>query len=570
MAKCARFSTSLRLPVWEKELQDDIDRDFLLQGIREGFCIVDPGSEPRPATVPNYKSALNVRSKIDAEIRKGIAEQHYVLAEVKPNLTSAIGAVPKPNGDVRLIHDCSRPAGSSVNDYAQDNVKLRYQTMADAVSLLTPGCWLAKVDLKGAYRSVGLHPSQFGFTGLQWQFTGDPTPTYLYDTRLPFGARKSPSIFHRLTQSVRRMMQRRGYTILVYLDDFLIVADSKRQCQLAMDTLLSLLRQLGFAIAWEKTIGPTQYVVFLGIAINTMTFSLHLPEDKVKSFRTLLASYRTRSRATLRQLQQLAGKLSWAAHVIHGGRIYLQRVLNTLRPLRKPHHKAPLTPEFHSDINWWLTYLDHFNCKRLLHSHRDTIIITTDASNTGGSMICKNDWAYVNWELDLPSWTRAHINTKETLAIVAAVYRWAPQWQGKRVYVFTDNVTARASINRGVCRDPDLMTHLRNVFWLATMYDFDLRCHSISGKDNHHADTVSRMDTPGHFQSWYSIITRGLPVVPCTVLPNLSGHMSNHCLYYFLSQMPRLLSPWLSWMPKYRNTAACPLPKPPNVRTMFT
>ena len=40
----------------------------------------------------------------------------------------------------------------------------------------------------GYYRHVGLHPSQYKFTGMQWHFEGDSKPTYMYDTRLPFGA----------------------------------------------------------------------------------------------------------------------------------------------------------------------------------------------------------------------------------------------------------------------------------------------------------------------------------------------------------------------------------------------
>ena len=85
---------------------------------------------------------------------------------------------------------------------------------------------MAKIDLKSAYRSVHLHPSQYAFTGFKRMFKNNDHFTYLYDTALPFGSRKSPSIFHRLSQSVRRMMKRMGYDIVVYLDDFLIVESS--------------------------------------------------------------------------------------------------------------------------------------------------------------------------------------------------------------------------------------------------------------------------------------------------------------------------------------------------------
>ncbi len=117
---------------------------------------------------------------------------------------------------------------------------------------------MAKNDLRHAYRSVPIHRDKFQATGCKWQFSGDKHFTYFYDTRLPFGAKSSPEIFHRLTQSVRRMMVRRGFTdIIVYLDDFLIIGDTRKQCQLAYDTLFQLLLDLGFSISDHKLGTPT-------------------------------------------------------------------------------------------------------------------------------------------------------------------------------------------------------------------------------------------------------------------------------------------------------------------------
>lgn len=92
---------------------------------------------------------------------------------------------------------------------------------------------------------------------MSWCFKGSTYPTYLFDKRLPFGARVSPMIFHRLTQSVCRMMARRGYTVLAYLDDFLIIEASQHRCQAAFDTLIKLLQSLGFTINWTKAVYPT-------------------------------------------------------------------------------------------------------------------------------------------------------------------------------------------------------------------------------------------------------------------------------------------------------------------------
>ena len=91
------------------------------------------------------------------------------------------------------------------------------------MELLPAEGFMAKIDFSVAYRIVPIHPECYSATGLQWTFSGATTPSYMFDSRLPFGASKSPYIFQKLSTSVTRMMARRGYTVISYLDDFLII-----------------------------------------------------------------------------------------------------------------------------------------------------------------------------------------------------------------------------------------------------------------------------------------------------------------------------------------------------------
>ena len=83
------------------------------------------------------------------------------------------------------------------------------------MDLITPGAFLAKIDLASAYRSVPIHPSNYNATGLQWKFKGHLETTYLYDSRLPFGAAASPYIFNELSQAVRHILAHEGIHGLV-------------------------------------------------------------------------------------------------------------------------------------------------------------------------------------------------------------------------------------------------------------------------------------------------------------------------------------------------------------------
>ena len=74
-----------------------------------------------------------------------------------------------------------------------------YQTIQDALNTIGPGWYQCKIDLREAYRVCGINPAHFTFMEFKWRFAGESKDTYMIDTRLRFGARKSPYIFHWLT-----------------------------------------------------------------------------------------------------------------------------------------------------------------------------------------------------------------------------------------------------------------------------------------------------------------------------------------------------------------------------------
>ena len=187
-------------------------------------------------------------------------------------------------------------------------------------------------------------------------------------------------------------MSKRNYNVH-QLDYIYISHETTEGCQRALNTLLSLLRELGFSIAWDKVEGPSQTITFLGILINSTSMSLHLPQEKVEAYKDLLQSFLTRPRASYRQLQQLAGKLSWASHIVKGGRIYLQRVLDLMRPLKHPHHKVRLTSDFFEDIKWWLNLLQVCNVTYFIKPDGQAREVFTDACQTGAGMVSGTDWA---------------------------------------------------------------------------------------------------------------------------------------------------------------------------------
>ena len=283
------------------------------------------------------------------------------------------------------------------------------------------------------------------------------------------------------------------YTAIAYLDDFLIFGKSFEECSSAMHTLINLLRQLGFAINWSKVEGPSQQLVFLGVVVDSVSMTLALPTLKLKDFSDLLTMFLKKKRVSVRQLETLVGKLSWASQVICGGRTFLRRVLDLKNSVKERHHKVLLTNAFFADLQWWILFMETFNGTGQIQDPRPISSLQTYASSEGGGGFYNGDYFYINWALDLPVCATEHINVKEFVAIFLAVFRWCNNFLNKKVIIYSDNASAVSWINKGTSRNPLIQFMCRILFWISAMNNCAFSARYIPGKQNSIADACSRL-----------------------------------------------------------------------------
>lgn len=98
-------------------------------------------------------------------------------------------------------------------------------------------------------------------------------------------------------------MNRRGYTVISYLDDFLVLEATREKCQAAHDTLIRLMQRLGFVINFDKVVAPCQGLSFLGVFISSLDRTLSLPQDKLIKLKALLHDWQCKRKVTKRDLQ---------------------------------------------------------------------------------------------------------------------------------------------------------------------------------------------------------------------------------------------------------------------------
>ena len=473
----------------------------------------------------NYKSATDpqFRPLVEKQIRAELAEGYYKIVNSKPCMVSALGAIPKSNGGVRLIHDCSRPTGAAVNDLATTE-DFKFQSVDHAIKTIDRGHFMGKIDFKNAYRSVPISDKSQEVTGLSWVLDGKKV--YMVDSRLPFGARASPYIFNKITQCVKYMMEQRGFhNIVVYLDDFYLSAATYEECLTAMNMLLRLLRTLGFHINWSKVEGPAQVLTFLGIEINSLDMTIAIPEEKLADTISLVKSFLGKKRSSKKQLQSLVGRLSWLARCCKPGRIYLRALIEAMSKAKAPSHKVITTAAMREDLLWWAEVAPLINGTMAIKEKIPIMTVITDACPIGGAGVFDGDWFYVNWMADSPSLAHLHINYKELLCTILAARRWAPFWKDRIVVFYTDSMVTKGMLQKGKCRDPVVRSLLKELYMLAVVHNFHIEARHIPGVENVLADSISRM----HMQDKSREILRLFPLIAgapfCLGFHEMERHM---------------------------------------------
>ena len=86
------------------ELENDLKKEFLLNGIKNRFDIIDEDVHISPVNCKNHPSAKpnsQLYEKASKQILKEIQAGHYVFCDNPPNVVSPMAAIPKPDGDLR-------------------------------------------------------------------------------------------------------------------------------------------------------------------------------------------------------------------------------------------------------------------------------------------------------------------------------------------------------------------------------------------------------------------------------------------------------------------------------------
>ncbi|XP_073446125.1 uncharacterized protein [Dendrobates tinctorius] len=160
------------------------------------------------------------------------------------------------------------------------------ESIRSAIKLLFPNCMMAGLDLKDAYYHLPIHYRFQKYLRVAVFLEG--TIQHLQFTAMPFGLSIAPRVFTKVMLEVMAFLRQKDTLIVPYLDDFLIIGNSARQCNKQVADAILSLQALGWIINFKKSrIEPQSVQSFLGLQLDSISQKCLLPQLQGENVRIL-------------------------------------------------------------------------------------------------------------------------------------------------------------------------------------------------------------------------------------------------------------------------------------------
>ena len=310
--------------------------------------------------------------EIDKLLKKGVIE---ISKYEDDQFISNIFTRPKKDGGYRMILDLSE-----LNEYISYN-HFKMETFETARSLITSDCYMASLDLRDAYYSVPIAKCDRKYLKFYWNNT-------LYNfTALPNGLSSGPRLFTKILKPPLAQLRSIGHVITAYIDDSLLVAQTKDQAATAVQDSAQMLEHLGFIVHPKKSVfKPTQEIEYLGFVINSRQMKVFLPDLKKQEIKDECASLLATAKPTIKMVARVIGKFVAAFPAVQYGPLHyraLEKEKTAALKANFGHHdrKMQLSDEAKIEVQWWLQNVDEaYSC---IYREKPDVELTSDASGLG-------------------------------------------------------------------------------------------------------------------------------------------------------------------------------------------
>ena len=395
------------------------------------------------------------------------------IVESKSNWASPIVIVPKDGGmDYRLCVDYRALNNETLLD------PFPFPVIDDVITNLGGCQYFSKIDLKDGFHQLGLSAESRKYTAFC-------TPFGLYEwTRLPFGWRNSPPVFQRFMMNEVLKDLLHDNRITVYVDDIIIGARDKVECQKLTYNVLQRLHENGLTINEKKSHFIVSEVTFLGRIIDGKTRTTRQESiDKVNNM------------SKPKDVHSLRVFLGLTGHFQN----YIPKYSSMVRPLNNL-KKKDIPFEWTKECDEAFETLVKIISSNPVLNFPDWTLpfeLCCDASHLGTGAILyqrdnnlpkKNQLRVIGYQSH--TFTSAEINynvtEKECLAVKLAVEYFQSYLEGRSFTVHTDH---QALTSLMTLKQPKG----RLSRWQVTLMPFDMIISHRKGTENQDADAISRL-----------------------------------------------------------------------------
>ena len=436
------------------------------------------------------------------------AEERAVLDRWPSWRIFPMGAVPKPMepGAMRPFSDHTKTGMKDATDL--ELFRHTLTALEDIARFLKHMFYMRVSDVDSAFPLLPIAPRLWRFMMFIWfdVYAGDDAGvlTWLYlHVCGDFGSAGLPGTWKIFFTDVVMGMARSEMVLTleapIYVDDISLIGELQRMVDREGEALTAFLRMLGIYIKEIKDRAAAQVQLALGFWWDSINRTRTLSERKQQAYVAMLREFETRRTLSLRERQQIAGRMQRAVMTMPpGAACFMATMYALMRGLSLPWQSRRTSRAERLDFRCLRELLQR-NLGRgyfSLDQFGVAPVVDTDASKsrayTGGGYASRcGRYRFFRYGA---SAQRHMIDFLEGDVVVEAVKDMGHLWHRKIVTFRIDNSAFQKSAVKGWSRAERLTLLLRKLFELCMQFECVLCFDWLSTKVNVYADALSRVD----------------------------------------------------------------------------
>jgi site-specific DNA-cytosine methylase len=362
----------------------------------------------------------------------------------------------------------------------------------------TAHLWMAKRDIKSAYRNVAVRPEDWNVEGVcvDGQF--------FLDTALNFGTRSSPDKFLEVSDAVAWVLHRWGIHCVHYIDDFIFLGSSEEEVADMVEKFHVVCDAFGLPIKREKDVGPAQRLTVLGVVYDFQQGTVAMPRGQLDAIRTGCVAAADGSLET-RAAASLLGVVNWAAQCLpHTAAPFVPRLRHaTLAARRVGARRIKISHGLRDDMRWWINAIDAgmgASGTSFIHLQRAASHVAWGDAGSSWGVGGHDASRFYNARTPPSVMAKAHRKATTSsrflelyqLLVMARVL--GPKWAGSHAKVWVDNESLVPLFRKGYSRRADENDMVREIYTLQAAADWSWEICWTPREANEAADALSKND----------------------------------------------------------------------------